>query len=97
MNIRLCKAILVLCLTTTAATASEQLTIIHAGQLLATPGEQVLQEQSVLVSDGVIVEIIPGFVNENEVDAGYTQVTVLDLARAWATTGGCGQRPRQVA
>lgn len=87
MNMRLCKAILVLCLALPATVASEELTIIHAGQLLATPGEQVLQKQSIFVSDGEIVGINPGYVNANEVDAKYTRITVLDLEQQFVMPG----------
>ena len=80
MNLRFCKDVLFLCLTPLCAVAGEELTIIHAGQLLAIPGQQVLHEQSILVSDGEIVAVVPGYLKATEVDAGYTQVSVLDLA-----------------
>ena len=87
MNMRLCKAILVLCLTLPAAAASEPLTIIHAGQLLATPGEQVLEEQSILVSDGKIIAVIPGYVTATEVDTNYTQIEIVDLSQRFVMPG----------
>lgn len=87
MNLRLCKTMLILCVTPLAAVAGEQLTIIHAGELLAIPGQQVLNEQSILVSDGEIVAVVPGYLNANEVDAGYTDVSVIDLADQFVMPG----------
>jgi imidazolonepropionase-like amidohydrolase len=87
MNFRLCRAILFLCLTPLNAVAGEQLTIIHAGQLLAVPGQQVLDEQSILISDGKIVGVVPGYLETTEVDASYTQVSVLDLADQFVMPG----------
>jgi imidazolonepropionase-like amidohydrolase len=87
MNLRLCKTILIFCITPLAAVAGEHLTIIHAGQLLAIPGEHVLDEQSILVSDSEIVAVVPGYLNANEVDAGYTDVSVLDLTDQFVMPG----------
>ena len=86
MNLRFCKDVLFLCLTPLCAVAGEELTIMHAGQLLAIPGQQVLHEQSILVSDGEIVAVVPGYLKATEVDAGYTQVSVLDLADHFRAT-----------
>lgn len=87
MNLRLCKAVLLLCLTPLTVAAGEQLTIIHAGQLLAIPGQQVLHQQSILVSDGEIVAVVPGYLTAAKVDAGYTRVSVLDLADHFVMPG----------
>jgi len=35
--------------------------IIHAGRLLAVPGEKVLIDQSIIIQDGIIVDVQPGF------------------------------------
>jgi len=87
MILQSCKAVFLLCLTPLAAAAAAQLTIIHAGQLLAVPGQQVLNERSILVNHGEIVAVIPGFLKATEVDAGYTDVTVLDLADQFVMPG----------
>ena len=71
MKLRLCKTLLLLCLTPLTAVAGEQLTIIHAGQLLAIPGEQVLDEQSILVSDGEIVDVISGYAKASDVNDAW--------------------------
>lgn len=87
MNGRLCKVVLVLCLASPTTAASEQLTVIHAGQVLATPGMEVLEEQSILVSGGKIVRVIPGYLNADEIDASYTQVEIVDLSEQFVMPG----------
>ena len=51
-------------ITQSASAADYQ--IIHAGRLLAVPGERVLAEQSVVVQNGVIVDIQPGFLDASK-------------------------------
>ena len=87
MKLRLCKTLLLLCLTPLTAVAGEQLTIIHAGQLLAIPGEQVLDEQSILVSDGEIVDVISGYAKASDVNDAYAQVNVIDLTDRFVMPG----------
>lgn len=45
-----------------AAHAQDELTVIHAGQLLAVPGEEVLVEHSILVRNGRIEGVEAGYV-----------------------------------
>ncbi len=45
-----------------AANAQDELTVIHAGQLLAVPGEDVLAEQSILIRNGRIEGVESGYV-----------------------------------
>ena len=87
MNLRFCKAVLILCLTPLCAVAGEKLIIIHAGQLLAIPGQQVLDKQSILVSGGEIVAVVPGYLQSTEVDANYTDVRLLNLADQFVMPG----------
>ena len=51
-------------------------TIVHAGTLLAVPGEAPLTQQSVLVEDGRITAVRPGFVGAEDAgwDAGATEI-----------------------
>lgn len=42
--------------------ASEHLVVVHAGELLAVPGEESTKEQSIIVRDGRIAEISDGFI-----------------------------------
>ncbi len=79
MNVRLCGTVFLLCLTPLRLAVAEQLTIIHAGRILAIPGQPVLEAQSILVTAGKIVELAPGYLKASEFAAAYTQVRVLDL------------------
>ncbi len=53
-------------------------TVIHAGVLIAIPGEQPLQERSILVSQGMIVDVVQGYVEpEGAQIVDLTQAHVL--------------------
>ncbi len=87
MKLRLGKTLLLLFLTPLTSVADEQLTIIHAGQLLAIPGDHVLDEQSILVSNGQIVDVISGYAKTTEIGAAYAQVNVIDLSDQFIMPG----------
>ncbi len=42
-----------------------QLTIIHAGWVLAVPGEKPLQRQSIFIRDGRVEDLRPGFIDDD--------------------------------
>ena len=79
-NVRSCGTIVFLYLMSLATTAAGQLTIIHAGQLLAIPGQRVQQEQSIVVRNGEIENIVPGFVTSADAD-------ILDLTDRFVLPG----------
>lgn len=79
-NVRSCGTVAVLCLMSLATTAAGQLTIIHAGQLLAIPGQEVQQEQSIVIRNGEIEDIVPGFVTSADAD-------ILDLTDCFVLPG----------
>lgn len=79
-NVRLCGTVAVLCLMSLATTAAGQVTIIHAGQLLAIPGREVQQEQSIVIRNGEIEDIVPGFVTSADAD-------ILDLTDRFVLPG----------
>jgi imidazolonepropionase-like amidohydrolase len=79
-NVRSCGTVVFLCLMSLATTAAGQLTIIHAGQLLAIPGQKVQQEQSIFVRNGEIENIVPGFVTSADAD-------ILDLTDRFVLPG----------
>jgi len=58
-----------------AASASAETTLIHAGTLLAKPGEQPLKEQTIVITDGRIVEIKAGYIEPIE---GQTVIDLKD-------------------
>lgn len=68
--------------------AAEDITVIHAGHLMAVPGEDVLEDQSVVVKGREIVSVTPGFLSPDEVEAApEDEVTVVDLKDAFVMPG----------
>jgi imidazolonepropionase-like amidohydrolase len=61
------------------------LTIVHAGTLLAVPGEAPRSRQSVLIRGGQIVEIRPGYAAANTFTG--QDVRVIDLSDAFVMPG----------
>ncbi|AOS97157.1 hypothetical protein AUP74_01726 [Microbulbifer aggregans] len=55
-------------------------TIIHAGQLLAVPGEKPLPERSIFIEDGVITDVREGYVEEGT-------ASVIDLKDSFVMPG----------
>lgn len=56
---------------------AQESTLIHAGRLLAVPGESELQNQTILVENGRIASIQDGFMSADE--AGAPGASVIDL------------------
>lgn len=69
--------LLVVCsaLVISAPVNADETTIIHAGTLLAMPGEAPRRQQSVVINDGKVVEIRDGYI---EADAGSTVIDLRD-------------------
>jgi imidazolonepropionase-like amidohydrolase len=85
------------CLTSIGATAAdyfkppefsvpEGTTIIHAGTLLAVPGDAPDAQQSIVVRDGRILEIRAGFIGPGDVEA-EGEVRVIDLSDRFVMPG----------
>lgn len=87
MNIRTCVLMVLSCVVPLPLTAAEPLTLIHAGQLLAVPGQPVLQQQSILVKGSKIIQVAPGFMSVSDIDRTYTDVRVLDLSDQFVLPG----------
>ena len=70
------------------ATAHADTTVIHAGALLAVPGERVQNEQSIVVVDGRISEIRRGYVEPGDL-AGESgdDIAVIDLREHFVLPG----------
>lgn len=71
-----------LALSSTYAEDGDQTIIVHAGTLLATPGEAPTTQQSILIQDGKILEIRDGFV-----EAGDDATTIIDLTDKFVLPG----------
>ena len=61
-------------------------TIIHAGTLLAVPGEAPSEQQSIIVQNGKVVEIRDGYARAADVD-GDGDVRVIDLSDRFVMPG----------
>ncbi|WP_434938972.1 amidohydrolase family protein [Shewanella sp. HL-SH8] len=68
------------------ASQAADIQIIHAGQLLAVPGEKPLQQQSIIIRDGIITEVKSGFVKDVAVTADDT-LAIIDLSQAFVMPG----------
>ncbi|MFV2005789.1 MAG: amidohydrolase family protein, partial [Gammaproteobacteria bacterium] len=75
-------AILILVSITTTTLADT--TIIHAGKLLAIPGEPVTTEQTIVIKDDRIIEVKNGFTDPGEFEG---EVTVIDLKEQFVLPG----------
>ena len=87
MTPRLFSTAVIFCLTSISVMAAEELTIIHAGRVLVVPGQPELEEQSIFVSAGKIVDVVPGYVSADDLDADYSQVKIHDLSDQFVLPG----------
>ncbi len=58
--------------------------VIHAGELLAIPGNAPLKEQTIVIVDGKISEIKKGFVSAKSIDK---DATLVDLSKSFVMPG----------
>lgn len=68
------------------ANASE-ITIVHAGWLLAKPGEAPLQRQSIVVENGLVSDVIEGFIDGTDLDDDGSVARIVDLSEAYVLPG----------
>ncbi|MGB0987893.1 MAG: amidohydrolase family protein [Pseudoalteromonas spongiae] len=61
-----------------------QTQIIHAGHLIAVPGEKVLKKRSVIIEDGVIKEVKKGYVSAKKYG---DDAKVIDLSSSYVMPG----------
>ncbi len=62
--------------------------IVHAGQLMAVPGQAMLSEQSVIIYDGSVVEVRPYYVGADVFQKeGADKVIVHDLRTKFVLPG----------
>ncbi len=64
--------------------ALAQTQVIHAGQLLAIPGEKPLKEQTIVITDGKITAVKKGFIQASEVTA---DAEFIDLSNSFVMPG----------
>ena len=63
--------------------------LVHAGSLLAVPGESLLSEKTVVIKDGLIDQVLDGYVSSDEVvgDDENAVVDFLDLSDSYVLPG----------
>ncbi len=77
-------ALLGACLFFVSQPGAAQTTLIHAGELLAIPGEAAARNQTIIVEDDRIVEVRAGFADAAEFG---NDVTIIDLRDAFVMPG----------
>ncbi|HAH51276.1 MAG TPA: Xaa-Pro dipeptidase, partial [Balneola sp.] len=65
--------------------AQNKIQIIHAGTLLAIPGEAPLSNQTVVISNGAIESIYSGYKTSSEL--GFSGVEITDLKNKFVMPG----------
>jgi len=71
-----------------SAAAAAEIAIVHAGKLLAEPGRAPLENHSVIIKDGRIASVTPGFIDAAAAGAGADDaVTVHDLKSMFVLPG----------
>ncbi|WDI33027.1 amidohydrolase family protein [Hyphococcus flavus] len=71
----------------TAAQAAD-IVIVHAGRLLAVPGGEVAQEQTVIINGGVIERVADGYLSETEIDSGEEDTVTIHNLRDYFVMPG---------
>jgi len=61
--------------------------IIHAGMLLAHPGEPAVRKQSIVVRNDIVDEIRDGYISPEEIDTGTAQLQILELRDLFVLPG----------
>ncbi len=79
-----CRPVLTLVLLVLCAPVAAQTTLIHAGELLAVPGESPSSRQTIVIENDRIVEIRNGFVDAAGFDG---DVNVIDLRNKFVLPG----------
>jgi len=80
----ICRHIAVSLLLTFSISSAAETTLIHAGQLLAIPGESPISRQTIVVENNQIREIVDGFADATDFDG---DVSVIDLSDHFVLPG----------
>jgi imidazolonepropionase-like amidohydrolase len=66
---------------------SQKTTLLHAGTLLAVPGQKPLTNQTVVIEQGKISSIQPGFLEASQLNLPADQVTLINLKDQFVMPG----------
>jgi imidazolonepropionase-like amidohydrolase len=67
--------------------AAAEITVIHAGWLLAVPDEAPSRQQSIVIEDSRIVRVIDGFVSQSEIGSNGSPARFVNLSQAFVLPG----------
>jgi len=79
-----CRIAATLLLLGLGVSAAADITLIHAGELLAVPGQSPSSRQTIVIEDNEIVEVVSGFANAADFEG---DVTVIDLSDKFVLPG----------
>jgi imidazolonepropionase-like amidohydrolase len=80
----ICRSIAAVFLLAIGASAAADITLIHAGELLAVPGESPSTRQTIVVENNEIKEVLSGFADAADFEG---DVTVIDLSDHFVLPG----------
>ncbi|WP_341216335.1 amidohydrolase family protein [uncultured Wocania sp.] len=66
---------------------AQNTTIIHAGTLLANPGNKAETNKSIIVKDGIIKDVKDGFINASDLKLSDSTVTIINLKNKFVLPG----------
>tara|TARA_R110002073_G_scaffold53840_4_gene138873 strand:+ start:78015 stop:79280 length:1266 start_codon:yes stop_codon:yes gene_type:complete len=66
---------------------AQNITLIHAGKLLAVPGEGVITEKTLVIENGVISSIKDGFLSPADLGFSNDSVKLVDLSKKFVMPG----------
>ena len=69
------------------AAEGERWTLIHAGMLLAVPGEAPRERQSLVIRDAIVHDVRDGFVEPESIEGAPAEMAVLDLSDRFVLPG----------
>ncbi|WP_034059135.1 metal-dependent hydrolase family protein [Lacinutrix jangbogonensis] len=66
---------------------AQNITIIHAGKLLAVPGKGVETEKTIIIENGLISSVKDGFLNPEQLGYAQDSVNLIDLSKKFVMPG----------
>ena len=66
---------------------AQDITIIHAGTIMETPGEGVTFNKTIIIKNGIILKVRDGFLDATELGITYTSSNLIDLSNKFVLPG----------
>ena len=87
MKVRPLLSVMIMTLIGVPQLAAADVTIIHAGWLLASPGKPATERQSIVIENGRITAVSEGFVDRSAVGDSEPPPRIVDLSQAFVLPG----------